>query len=88
VVRTRTAERLDDGYTGLRAFRWPGIDLVGQVKGTWFATGQRIVEPAAFSPGLTVPSRGILAGPTARDRWTSNQPCVLDEGGSSAALKP
>ena len=88
VVRTRTAEGLDDGYTGLRVFRWPGMDLVSQVKGNWFATGERIDEPASFSPGLTVSSRGILAGPTARDRWRSNQLCVLDEGGSSAAVEP
>jgi len=88
VVKTRTAEGLDDGYTGLRVFRWPGMDLVGQVKGNWFATGERIVEPASFSPGLTVSSRGILAGPTARDRWRSNQLCVLDEGGSSVTVEP
>jgi hypothetical protein len=88
VVRTRTAEGLDDGYTGLRVFRWPGMDLVGQVKGNWFAMGERIVEPASFSPGLTVSSRGILAGPTARDRWRSNQLCVLDQGGFSAAVEP
>jgi hypothetical protein len=88
VVRTRTAEGLDDGYTDLRAFRWPGMDLVGQVKGNWFATGERILEPASFSPGLTVSSRGILAGPTARDRWRSNQLCVLDEGGFSTAVEP
>ena len=88
VVRTRTAEGLDDGYVGLRVFRWPGMDLVSQVKGNWFATGERIVEPSSFLPGLTVSSRGILAGPTARDRWRSNQLCVLDEGGSSAEVEP
>jgi hypothetical protein len=88
VVRTRTAGGLDDGYTGLRVFRWPGMDLVGQVKGNWFATGERVVEPASFSPGLTVSSRGILAGPTARDRWRSNQLCVLDKSGSSVTVEP
>jgi hypothetical protein len=88
VVRTRTAEGIDDGYTGLRLFRWPGMDLVGQVKGNWLATGERIVEPVSFSPGLTVSSLGILAGPTARDRWRSNQLCVLNEGGSSAVVEP
>jgi hypothetical protein len=88
-VRTRTAEGLDDGYTGLRVFRWPGMDLVGQVKGNWFATGEPIAElTSSFSPGMTVSSRGILAGPTARDRWRSNQLCVLDEGGFSAAVEP
>jgi hypothetical protein len=89
VVRTRTAEGLDDGYTGLRVFRWPGMDLVSQAKDNWFAAGERIVEPSSsFSPGLTVSSRGILAGTTARDPWRSNQLCVLDEGGSSAAVEP
>jgi hypothetical protein len=53
-----------------------------------FATGERIVEPSSFSPGLTVSTRGILAGPTARERWRSNQLCLLDDAGVSAEAEP
>jgi hypothetical protein len=87
VVRTRTAEGLDDGYTGLRVFRWPGMDLLSLARGTWYATGEAITLPPSFSPGPTVSSRGILAGPSARDHWRSNQLCVLDYAGS-AETKP
>jgi hypothetical protein len=87
-VRTRTAEGLDDGYVGLRVFRWPGMDLVSQIRGTWYVAGETIAVPPSLSPGPTVSSRGILAGPSARDRWRSNQLCVLDEGGSSAEAEP
>lgn len=89
IVRTLTAEGIDDGYVGIRVFRWPGMDLVSQVKGSWYATGESIAElPSSFSPGLAVSSRGILAGPSARDRGRSNYLCVLDKGGSSATLEP
>jgi hypothetical protein len=88
VVRTRTAEGLDDGYTGLRVFRWPGMDLVSQIRGTWYVAGESIAVPPSLSPGPIVSSRGILAGPSAQDHWRSNQLCVLDEGGSSSEAEP